>query len=279
VKQDRAELLRIVACLAVVCALGAAVLGGVYVGTERYQRVAELRAEHDAIAEMLQLDTSATVLEVKQYLAPRPREVVYESAPFDGGEGPSNELVFTLDGRLVRRGGGVAAASRARRDWQPLGRIFVARRTGQLAGFVVEGLARGYKSRIRFLVALSPGFEIVGLRVVEHEEDPGLGAEVATRWFQGQFLGRRAADLPALDVTTRPMPEDWRSALGALARLPRDAWFQRFGALASRERGRPIYAVTGATISSRALTNGLRATVDHFRRRWELLEPYLVGNT
>jgi Na+-translocating ferredoxin:NAD+ oxidoreductase RnfG subunit len=44
-----------------------------------------------------------------------------------------------------------------------------------------------------------------------------------------------------------------------------------------RERGRPIYAVTGATISSRALTEGVKTTVDHFRRRWALLEPFLGG--
>jgi Na+-translocating ferredoxin:NAD+ oxidoreductase RnfG subunit len=35
--------------------------------------------------------------------------------------------------------------------------------------------------------------------------------------------------------------------------------------------------VTGATISSRALTDGVRTTVDHFRRRWALIAPQLGG--
>ncbi len=141
----------------------------------------------------------------------------------------------------------------------PLGRMFVAKRAGIPAGFVVEGESRGFKKRIRLFVALRPDFSIADMRVIEHEEDPGLGAEVATPWFRGQFTGRTAAEVAKLDVTKDPMPEDWRAALLA------------------RERAKPIYAVTGATISSRAVTDGVRATVDHFRRRWALLEPHLGG--
>ena len=46
-----------------------------------------------------------------------------------------------------------------------------------------------------------------------------------------------------------------------------------------REAPKPIYAVTGATISSRALTRGVRTTVDHFRRRWNLIGPRLGGQS
>lgn len=117
------------------------------------------------------------------------------------------------------------------------------------------------------------------MRVLEHEEDPGLGAEVATPAFQGQFLGRAAAGLAALAVTRDPMPEDWRAALATLARTPVERWREYHAALLAREQARPIYAVTGATISSRALTDGVRETVDHFQRRWALLGPYLGGGS
>lgn len=83
--------------------------------------------------------------------------------------------------------------------------------------------------------------------------------------------------MTALDVTRDPMPEDWRTALDALERTPRGEWRARESALLARENGRPIYAVTGATISSRAVTDGVRATVDHFRRRWALIGPELGG--
>ena len=156
----------------------------------------------------------------------------------------------------------------------PLGRVFVARKGGVPAGFVVEGTTQGYKNKIRFLVGLDPRFEIQGVRVVEHEEDPGLGAEVATPEFSGQFVGRAASDA-ALAVTRDPMPEDWRAALTELRRMAAAPWRGRHQDLVARERGKPIYAVTGATISSRALADGVRVTVERFRTRWQRLAPYL----
>jgi len=190
---------------------------------------------------------------------------------------------FGLDGRLVSAGAAAAApageAARAKdaAALLPLGRMFAASRAGVPAGFVVEGETRGYKNVIRFFVALSPAFEVAGVRVVAHEEDPGLGAEVATPAFSGQYLGRRADDLAALSVTRDPMPEDWRAALATLGRTPVASWRAGHAALIERERGKPVYAVTGATISSRALTDGVRETVDHFRRRWELVALQLGG--
>jgi electron transport complex protein RnfG len=276
--ENRREILRVVTTLTVVCALAALVLGGAFVATHRYREVASRRDEQQAILGLLQLDASANVLEVRQYLAAAREEVVYQAAPY--GEPPRREVVFALDGRLVSARAltgatPVDARTAGEHGWVALGRVFVARRGSAAAGFVVEGECRGYKNRIRFFVGLTPAFEIAGVRVLEHEEDPGLGAEVATPVFQGQFLGRTAEHMASLTVTRDPMPEDWRSALATLARTPVTAWRDQHAALLAREGARPIYAVTGATISSRALTDGVRETVDHFQRRWALLAPQL----
>ena len=67
------------------------------------------------------------------------------------------------------------------------------------------------------------------------------------------------------------------AALARLSRTPAGEWREKNASLIARERARPIYAVTGATISSRALTDGVRVTVDHFRRRWALIERHLGG--
>ena len=284
---NRGEVVRITVTMTTVCALAGVVLGAAFVATHRYREAADRRAERRAVLDLLQLDTSATVLEVRQFLAPGRRQVVYRAAP--PGRAAEREIVFDLDGRLASAGPAASAPPRPAagvfptrrgadpRALVPLGRMFVAARAGVPAGFVVEGEARGYKNRIRFFVALTAGYDLAGVRVVEHEEDPGLGAEVATPAFQGQYLGRSAADLEALTVTRDPMPEDWRAALAGLARTPPARWRERHAALLARERERPVYAVTGATISSRALTDGVRETVDHFRRRWELLAPQLGG--
>jgi electron transport complex protein RnfG len=274
VNRDRGEVLRIAATMTVVCALAGAILGASFLVTHRYREAADRRAERGAILDLLQLDSSATVLEIRQYLAADGRQVVYRTAPL--GAPAEREIVFGLDGALLTAGPvPVSRSADGKRPLVPLGRMFAATRAGAPAGFVVEGETRGYKNKIRFFIGLNSDFEIAGVRVVEHEEDPGLGAEVATRAFTGQYLGRTADDVAALTVTRDPMPEDWRAALATLARTPAARWRERNEALVERESAKPVYAVTGATISSRALTDGVRETVDHFRRRWALLAPAL----
>jgi len=270
------ELVRIVLSMSVACLAGAAVLGLVYLGTERYRRASVEATERGAIHDMLGLDAAARLLEVRQYLVPGARQVVYRAAPLGATSGMAHEVTFTLDGALAgeRR---VPVAVPAGKEWTPLGRMFVAARGGRPAGFVVQGEARGYKAPIRLFVAMEPDFEIVDMRIIETTDDPGLGAEVAQPWFREQYVGRTAEELARLDVTRDPMPEDWKAALVAFARRAPDGP-ARHRELLQRERTRPIYAVTGATISSRAVTEGVRKTVDHFRRRWWLLAPHLEGS-
>ena len=278
------EVVRMVASLTAACALGAAVLGGVYIATDRYQKAASLRTERQAITQLLSLDAGASIEEIEMSLDAERSQVVYAAHGFGAGDQEGERLTFSLDGQLVARegpgaheAGGRASAGGARKGMVPLGKVYVARVGGTLAGFVGESTTRGYKNKIRYLVALTPAFEIAGVRVVEHEEDPGLGAEVATRAFQGQFIARSSEATASLDVTRDPMPEDWRSALAQLTRTPVDEWRAAHSDLIAREGARPIYAVTGATISSRALTDGVRTTVERFRRRWELLESARAG--
>ncbi len=274
---DPREVVRIAINLSLVCALGAIVLGGVYMGTVRYQTAARLEGERRAVATMLALPADAKVLEVRQYLDPAKREVVYRAKPYGEEAAPVNELVFSLDGTLTSSN--AAAAAGEPKGLAELGRLFVATRGGAPAGFVIEGESRGYKNRIRFFVAMDTAFVIQGVRVLEHEEDPGLGAEVATTVFQGQYVGRTADRVASLEVTRDPMPEDWRAALSGLASSSVSDWRAKNGTLIEREAPKPIYAVTGATISSRALTRGVRTTVDHFRRRWNLIGPRLGGQS
>ena len=270
----RGEAFRIAGSVTLFCVLGALILGAVYVATHRYEEASQAQSERTAIASLLGLGPGASVREIRQYLDPAADRVIYRlEADVTGHSG--TELVFTLDGALASRT--ALAANSDEKKLQPLGRLFVAYEGGKPAGYVVEGDTRGYKNPIRFFVGLDPSFAIAGVRVVQHEEDPGLGAEVATPWFQGQYIGRSAAEMETLRVTRDPMPEDWREALSKLERETPPLW--RAAApnaeLLSRERGKPIYAVTGATISSRALTEGVRTTVRHFQRRFALLAPYL----
>ena len=269
------EIARIVLSMSLACLAGAAMLGLVYLGTDRYRRASAEAGERKDIREMLGLDADARLLEVRQYLVPGARQVVYRAAPRGATAGTAHEVTFTLDGALAGERD-VPVTVPLGKEWTPLGRIFVAARAGQPAGFVVQGETRGYKATIRLFVAMEPDFEIVDMRIIETTDDPGLGAEVAQPWFREQYVGRTAEEIAKLDVTRDPMPEDWKAALVAFARRAPDGP-ARHRALLERERRKPIYAVTGATISSRAVTEGVRKTVDHFRRRWWLLAPHLEG--
>jgi electron transport complex protein RnfG len=262
------EIVSIALSLTAVCTVGALLLGVTSALTDRARRAAQARAEHDALASLLDLAPGDRVLAIGQAYRPAARVVVY-TLPGENGTA-ARTFAFDLDGRRVTN---VAAAAGGDR---PLGRLFVARRGADVHGFVIEGETQGYKNRIRFLVGIDDSMCVTGVRVIEHEEDPGLGAEVARPWFDGQFIGRSARAPAAFTVAKDPMPEDWRTALETLDRVAPAEWRRAHAERVAQENAHPLYAVTGATISSRALTDGVRGTLAHFQRRWGLLAPALA---
>lgn len=268
-----AEVMRIAINLTVVCLLGGLVLGGVYLGTERIAAAGRLAGERRALGELLSLQAGEPLLVVEQALDAAHDAVVYRAFTWGDENAVAREQVFSLGGEPLPSTPGAA------RTLTPLGRMFVAGTPAAPRGFVLEGESRGYKNRIRFFVALDAAFTVCGVRVLEHEEDPGLGAEIATRAYLGQYLGRDSASIAKLDVTRDPLPEAWRVALASLSTSTPDAWRASHAALITRESVQPVHAVTGATISSRALTTGVKRTIEHFRRRWALVRPWLESGS
>lgn len=271
------EMFRIMRCLAVTCLLVGMVLGGVYYVTEPTAQRIQTQREATLVKTLLALDTSARIIEVRRYLTPgeQPR-VAYLL--------PEALWQFTLDGTRqdsIAVTSDVAEASGHVRDaWVAeqlprttyVGRFFIAHgRAGEIVGYVTEASQYGFKSHIRFFVALTADFHIRGVEVVAHEEDPGLGADITRPIFQNQFAGRGAEALPYVKVTKDPMPRQWRELIRAREVKGYDEWSgMRMAEIA--ERGEhPIYAVTGATISSKALTDGVKRAVDHLQYRLSVI--------
>lgn len=101
----------------------------------------------------------------------------------------------------------------------------------------------GYNGTIRFLLALDRDRRIVGFRVVEHRETPGLGDQIDARksdWILG-FAGLGYTDLA---------PDDW----------------------AVTTDGGVFDVFTGATITPRATVNALAETLAYFEANPTLLE-------
>lgn len=87
--------------------------------------------------------------------------------------------------------------------------------------FMTDG--KGYGGKIGILVGLETNRALRGIRVISHQETPGLGAKITDTGFLDQFVGLVPAQL-------------------ALAR-----------------DGGAVDAITGATISSRAVAEGISA--------------------
>ena len=100
------------------------------------------------------------------------------------------------------------------------------------------------------ILAIDPAFTLLGLEVMEHEEDPGLGGEIVQDYFKGQFTGKDFATIKNIKVAKLPLPDDYQQALEAEKSGLNEAEVARIRALYS---DKDIYALTGATISSRSL--------------------------
>jgi len=145
---------------------------------------------------------------------------------------------------------------------------------GQRTAYLLPGRFPGFKTFIGAMLALDQHFTILGLEIMEHEEDPGLGGEIVQAYFKKQFKGKSLETIKKLEVVKTPLPDEYLKALEA----------DKLGTLGAAEvasiqeqyKDNDIYALTGATISSRSVTNGVKAMVKKFAYRLEILDRVLV---
>jgi electron transport complex protein RnfG len=112
------------------------------------------------------------------------------------------------------------------------GKVWEARRDGKVIGHVLAASTQGYSGPIEGLLGIDTADTVTGVRVLIQTETPGLGAKIIGEKFLGQFRGVKAAEL----------------------RLRKD------------DASGKIDAITAATISSRALTEGLRKSIDSYSK-------------
>lgn len=116
--------------------------------------------------------------------------------------------------------------------------VFVATDDGEPVAAIFAPVAPdGYNAPIRLLVGVSPSGTLTGVRVLEHRETPGLGdaIEAARSDWIHQFEGRSLGDPPL---------EQW----------------------AVDKDGGEFDALTGATVTPRAVVSAVRDTLLYFER-------------
>jgi electron transport complex protein RnfG len=146
----------------------------------------------------------------------------------------------------------------------------VVTENGKRKAYLLDGKFTGFKTFIGVMLALDPQFSLLGLEILEHEEDPGLGAEIEQDYFRNQFKGKSFENLKGLDVVKEPLPDAYFQALeGNVAESDAAAILKQYV-------DHDIYALTGATISSRAVSNGVKGIVKKFAYRLNILDAVLA---
>lgn len=108
-------------------------------------------------------------------------------------------------------------------EWAPHekhAKYFIAKKGGQPIGYIVQSFGKGYSSYINTFISVDPNFKVQKIKILAHGETPGLGDEIETSWFQNQFKDKGIEHLKVIKGDTKD----------------------------------DIQAISGATISSRAVT-------------------------
>lgn len=97
--------------------------------------------------------------------------------------------------------------------------------TDEILGYSFVAVKRGYSSDIKTMVALNKDYSIITLKVIDQNETPGLGTWSADESFPPRFEGKKPYELV----------------------VDKD--------------GGPIKSITGATITTRAITQSLHEAI------------------
>lgn len=105
--------------------------------------------------------------------------------------------------------------------------------SGEVKGYAIKVAPSGYGGEIDLMVGISNEGKVEGIKVLSHSETPGLGANSTKPEFQDQFKGK-------------PIDKELEVVKGT----------------ASGDN--QIQALTGATITSRAVTKGVNEAINFY---------------
>ena len=100
--------------------------------------------------------------------------------------------------------------------------VYIIYEDGEKAGYAFMASGSGYGGNIDIMVGLDSGFGIKGVSILSQTETPGVGNKITESSFTDQFKGLSASDI------------------------------------ALKSEGGKIDAITGATISSRAVVDAIK---------------------
>lgn len=287
------DILNIVFRLTVSCLMAAVVMGAAFIITDKAKKQNEHVREERTMYNLLGYGAGKpvpTTLALHQmyryvitepgrqligYLVPTTQEgkTVYTLVSLDLEGKMADRKALTLEVEQSRekeaRDKAILAAIGPGKEIRFADQTIVVTDNGKRVAYLLGGKFPGFKTFINVMLALDQKYTMLGLEVLENEEDPGLGAEIEKNYFKNQFKGRTFDVLKRLQVVKEPLPEEYRQALEEhLADADASRIMEQF-------RDKDIYALTGATISSRMLTDGTKGIVGKFVYRLDILDRVL----
>ena len=103
---------------------------------------------------------------------------------------------------------------------------------GELVGYVLEVITRGYEGKIEMMLGVDSSLTIVNFQIVKQRETPGLGDRAREEWFRERFRGLSVGSLEVV----------------------------------KQAQAGKVEAITGATITSRAIADAFNEQVERLER-------------
>ncbi|QSX07980.1 RnfABCDGE type electron transport complex subunit G [Alkalibacter rhizosphaerae] len=111
--------------------------------------------------------------------------------------------------------------------------VYIGKKSGEIIGYTFKSLPKGYGGNITVLTGIALDGTVTGMRVVSHSETPGLGAKSTEPAFMDQFQGLSAGE-PVSVIKS------------------------------GTSQGNEVNAITGSTITSQGVTDGVNASIEVF---------------
>lgn len=118
--------------------------------------------------------------------------------------------------------------------------VYQGKKGNKVVGYTIKTTPKGYGGKIEVMIGISNDGKISGVKVGNNSETPGLGSKSKDEPFKGQYTGKS---------TKTPLNVVKGSA--------------------SSESD--IVAISGATITSKAVTSGVNAAMDLFEKNLILI--------
>lgn len=110
---------------------------------------------------------------------------------------------------------------------------YIGKANNETVGYVFQTEAKGYGGAVKVMTGISADGQITGVVILEHSETPGLGANAEKASFTDQF--KQTATEKGITLVKNKAPSDGE-----------------------------IEAMTGASITSRAVTNAVNETITKY---------------